>query len=548
MANHFRSTERQGSDGDGMGLVPPSEHIVSNVPDIEPVEGDVDEQAPASEDAPEAVHVVTASDPADSTSAQQRPYTSVFASLAGNDDAPVAPRTGTPTISFKNVSLVYPAQPNKPALDGVSLDIYPGEFVFVVGHSGSGKSSLLRLITCERRATSGQVLVAGQDLTKLKNKKVPYLRRQIGTVYQDFKLLPDKTVYEGDKVATKVEGVEYVGYKNGKPVAEDMVMDYAKPESPKMSLLAQGDSHREAVSIKGEANQNYIYRINCGGDDYTDEYGQLWHQDNKAVSHSWDDRFDNLQPYLGSQRTISAPVRGTKDMKLMQTFRFGREQLYYEFNVGADAATNYRIELYMIEPWIGRGESYTADKEGLRLFDVAVNDSVKLRNIDLWAERGFAGLCKFVVYSRAKDGKLRISFPRVAVGEAVISAIAISADSSVGNIESTKLEADKNFSWPDADKQVYEKMPENLLLYNQCIEGESLRVFCRKFYLVVSGVDERACCGVYNLPLGRRVGQQHILLKEYNALGINHAHMSLCRLDVMIHVLEPECIFLSQSG
>lgn len=257
--------------------------------------------------------------------------------------------------------------------------------------------------------------------------------------------------------------VRAVGYKNGKPAAEDMMMDSAKPESPKMSLLAQGDSHREAVSIKGEANQNYIYRINCGGDDYTDEYGQLWHQDNKAVSHSWDDRFDNLQPYLGSQRTISAPVRGTKDMKLMQTFRFGREQLYYEFKVGADAATNYRIELYMIEPWIGRGESYTADKEGLRLFDVAVNDSVKLHNIDLWAERGFAGLCKFVVYSRAKDGKLRISFPRVAVGEAVISAIAISADSSVGNIETTKLEAEKNFSWADADKQVYEKMPENLL-------------------------------------------------------------------------------------
>ena len=237
MANHFRSTERQGSDGDGMGLVPPSEHIVSNVPDIEPVEGDVDEQAPASEDAPEAVHVVTASDPADSTSAQQRPYTSVFASLAGNDDAPVAPRTGTPTISFKNVSLVYPAQPNKPALDGVSLDIYPGEFVFVVGHSGSGKSSLLRLITCERRATSGQVHVAGQDLTKLKNKKVPYLRRQIGTVYQDFKLLPDKTVYEN--VAFALECI-------GKPRA---VVNVQVPEVLRLVGLAEKmDSYPDQLS------------------------------------------------------------------------------------------------------------------------------------------------------------------------------------------------------------------------------------------------------------------------------------------------------------
>lgn len=205
MANHFRSTERQGSGGDGMRLVPPSEHIVSNVPDIAPVENADEPQTPAAtENAPEAVHVVTASDPADSTS-EQHPYTSVFASLAGND-APVTLHTGTPTISFKSVTLIYPAQPNKPALEDVSLDIYPGEFVFVVGHSGSGKSSLLRLITCELRATSGQVLVAGQDLTKLKNKKVPYLRRQIGTVYQDFKLLPDKTVYENVAFALECIG------------------------------------------------------------------------------------------------------------------------------------------------------------------------------------------------------------------------------------------------------------------------------------------------------------------------------------------------------
>ena len=109
-------------------------------------------------------------------------------------------------MSFKNVTLIYPAQPNKPALDNVSLDIYPGEFVFVVGHSGSGKSSLLRLITRELKASSGQVIVAGQDLTRMRNKKVPYLRRQIGTVYQDFKLLPDKTVYENVAFALECIG------------------------------------------------------------------------------------------------------------------------------------------------------------------------------------------------------------------------------------------------------------------------------------------------------------------------------------------------------
>ena len=162
---------------------------------------DDDDAAPSDEDL--AVHVVTAAEPADPTA--QPGFTSVFAPLAGND-APAVKRTGNPTVSFKNVSLVYPAQPNKPALDDVSLDVYPGEFVFVVGHSGSGKSSLLRLITRELRATSGQVIVGGQDLTKMRNKKVPYLRRQIGTVYQDFKLLPNKTVYENVAFALECIG------------------------------------------------------------------------------------------------------------------------------------------------------------------------------------------------------------------------------------------------------------------------------------------------------------------------------------------------------
>ena len=214
MASHFRSTERQGTEETPLESVVAPE--AAPQAEVAPVEETVDTQmtveavdeqgieAPAAEVAPlEEVHVVTASEPESPT---ESPATeSVYSSLAGAD-TPQVPRTGTPTVSFKNVTLIYPAQPNKPALDDVSLDIYPGEFVFVVGHSGSGKSSLLRLITRELRATSGQVIVAGQDLTKMRNKKVPYLRRQIGTVYQDFKLLPDKTVYENVAFALECIG------------------------------------------------------------------------------------------------------------------------------------------------------------------------------------------------------------------------------------------------------------------------------------------------------------------------------------------------------
>ena len=214
MASHFRSAERQGAEEETKltavsDEVTPQDEVV--VPEAaaepataEPMPEVAAEPAPeAAAPEPEAVHVVTASEPAET---DQQPATeSVYSSLAG-DDAPAVQRTGTPTVSFKNVTLIYPAQPNKPALDDVSLDIYPGEFVFVVGHSGSGKSSLLRLITRELRATSGQVMVAGQDLTKMRNKKVPYLRRQIGTVYQDFKLLPDKTVYENVAFALECIG------------------------------------------------------------------------------------------------------------------------------------------------------------------------------------------------------------------------------------------------------------------------------------------------------------------------------------------------------
>ena len=107
-------------------------------------------------------------------------------------------------ISLQHVTKVY--KNSVLALEDVSVDVEKGEFVFVVGASGSGKSTLIRLLLKEEEATKGDVYVAGKNLEKLTNWKVPYLRRNIGTVFQDYKLLIDKTVFENVGFALEVIG------------------------------------------------------------------------------------------------------------------------------------------------------------------------------------------------------------------------------------------------------------------------------------------------------------------------------------------------------
>ena len=108
-------------------------------------------------------------------------------------------------INFDNVSKQY-KNSNTPALDGINLSIEQGDFVFLVGQSGSGKSSLLRLLLKEEKPTSGTVTVDGINVAKLPNRKVPAFRRTMGIVFQDFRLLPGKTVF--DNVAF---GMEVIG-------------------------------------------------------------------------------------------------------------------------------------------------------------------------------------------------------------------------------------------------------------------------------------------------------------------------------------------------
>ena len=108
-------------------------------------------------------------------------------------------------IRFEDVSKTYDGQ-RRAALSHVNVDIAKGEFVFLVGSSGSGKSTFMRLVLREYRPTEGRVLVAGKDLGRLHSWKIPALRRQIGTVFQDFRLLPGKTVTENVAFALQVIG------------------------------------------------------------------------------------------------------------------------------------------------------------------------------------------------------------------------------------------------------------------------------------------------------------------------------------------------------
>jgi cell division transport system ATP-binding protein len=118
--------------------------------------------------------------------------------------APPAPEVTSPMIVFEDVTKIY--EPRVVALRSASFVIEKGEFVFLVGPSGSGKSTIVRLLLKELEPTEGKIIVGGRELGRLKNSKVPLLRRNIGCVFQDFKLLPNRTASENVAYALKVQG------------------------------------------------------------------------------------------------------------------------------------------------------------------------------------------------------------------------------------------------------------------------------------------------------------------------------------------------------
>lgn len=149
-------------------------------------------------------------------------------------------------ITFDHVTKLY-KNSTKPALSDVNFAIDPGEFVFLVGSSGSGKSSLLRLMVKEEKPTSGTVMVNGIDLAKLRNRKVPAFRRKLGIVFQDFRLLGNKTVF--DNVAF---GMEVIG-KSRREIREHVpeILELVGLEGKGKRLpseLSGGEQQRVAVA------------------------------------------------------------------------------------------------------------------------------------------------------------------------------------------------------------------------------------------------------------------------------------------------------------
>ncbi|HEY8999342.1 MAG TPA: cell division ATP-binding protein FtsE [Candidatus Saccharimonadales bacterium] len=134
-----------------------------------------------------------------------------------------------------------------PALDRISLHVEPKEFVIVVGQSGAGKTTLLRLLTREEKPTSGKIIVGGIDYDKLKDREIPLLRRKIGVVFQDFKLLPNRTVFENVAFALEIVGLPQKEIQHTVPKVLDIVNLKGKEKRMPMELSG-GERQRVAIA------------------------------------------------------------------------------------------------------------------------------------------------------------------------------------------------------------------------------------------------------------------------------------------------------------
>ncbi len=148
-------------------------------------------------------------------------------------------------IKFLNVSKEY--EKGKRALSNIRLSISKGEFVFVVGASGAGKSTMIKLLLKEEEVTSGNILLNGKDITNISKRMIPYIRRSVGVVFQDFRLLPNKTVYENIAFAMEIIGETPKEIRRRVPLVLSMVNLSDKANSFP-DQLSGGESQRVSIA------------------------------------------------------------------------------------------------------------------------------------------------------------------------------------------------------------------------------------------------------------------------------------------------------------
>jgi cell division transport system ATP-binding protein len=164
------------------------------------------------------------------------------------EPAPVAPPpapTSSAMVIFENVTKIY--EPDVAALRDVTFAIDKGEFVFVVGASGSGKTTVIRLVLKELEPTSGKIIVGGRELGRLKRSKIPLLRRNVGCVFQDFKLLPNRTAAENVAYALKVQGESGTAIRRKVPEVLNLV-GLAHKMSSYPDELSGGEQQRVSIA------------------------------------------------------------------------------------------------------------------------------------------------------------------------------------------------------------------------------------------------------------------------------------------------------------
>ncbi len=230
--------------------------------------------------------------------------------------------------------------------------------------------------------------------------------------------------FQWDSVFVQTSLIVAKGFVDGKIVGEDhVVFNHLIPDKQVYSI--KGDE----VKLSNDHSRNYLYRMNCGGPDYIDSNGNLWSADlpiskidnGTYGSTSWTDDFRNMPAFFASQRRVFDPIFNVKDDQLFQTFRFGMKKLQFHFPVPDGG---YEVELHFVEPWYGTGGGLNC--EDWRNFDVAINDQVILDDLDIWSEIGHDQALIKIAKVHVTGGLLRVHFPEVKSGQAIISAIAIS--------------------------------------------------------------------------------------------------------------------------